>query len=83
VSPKQEYCLPEVATKGAEWRRREQDWSISGFDLDSTDYTSMYRKIHKQQTPTVERGDHVYAVIDSTRVEPPSQCAELNDAVNS
>jgi len=52
-------------------------------DLNSTDYTSMYSKIHQQQTPTVERGDHVYAVIDSTRVEPPSQYAELNDAVNS
>jgi len=54
VSP-QARILPARATKGAEWRRREQDWSISGFDLDSTDYTSMYGKIHKQQTPTVER----------------------------
>jgi len=61
--------LPARATKGAEQRRREQDWSIPGFDLDSTDYTSMYSKIQdscKQQTPTVERGDNVYAVIDST-----------------
>ena len=48
--------------------------------MDTLDYTSMYSKIQdscRQQTPTVERGGHVYAVIDSTKVELPSQYAKL------
>ena len=34
----------------------------------------MYSKVQdscRQQTPTVASGDHVYAVVDSTTVEPP------------
>ena len=73
-----EYCLPELPV--VENRGEENKTAYQALDLDSTDYTSIYSKIQeccKQKTPTVERGDHVYAVIDSTRVEPPSQYAEL------
>ena len=74
-----EYSLPEL---GEEVRKREESetGAYQTLDFDSMDYTNMYSKIQdsrKQQTPTVKRGDHVYAVIDSTRVEPPSQYASL------
>ena len=73
-----EYCLPELPV--VQNRGEENKTAYQALDLDSTDYTSMYSKIQescKQQTPTVERGDHAYAIIDSTRVKPPSQYAEL------
>ena len=75
--PEDDYCLPEEV-------QRRRDESNSGtyqdLNLDTMDYTSMYSKIQdscRQQTPTVARGGHVYAVVDSTSVEPPSQYAKL------
>jgi len=76
----EEYCMPElpqVQNRGEE----SKTGTYQALELDSTDYTSMYSKIQescKQQTPTVWRDDGVYAVLDSTRVEPPSQYAKLN-----
>jgi len=75
-----EYCLPELGEETQKRGEESKTGAYQALDLDSTDYTSMYSKIQescKQQTPTVERGDNVYAVIDSTRVEPPSQYAKL------
>ena len=75
--PEDDYCLPEEVQK----RRDESDTgTYQDLSLDTMDYTSMYSKIQdscRQQTPTVERGGHVYAVVDSTTVEPPSQYAKL------
>ena len=76
----EEYCMPElpqVPNRGEENKTR----AYQVLDLDSADYTSMYSKIQescKQQTQTVWRDNGVYAVFDSTRVEPPSQYAKLN-----
>ena len=73
-------CLHEVLE---EVQRRRDDSNTGAYqdlNLDTVDYTSMYSKIQdscRQQTPTVERGGHVYAVVDSTKVEPPSQYAKL------
>ena len=65
--------------------QKRRDESNSGtyqdLNLDTMDYTSMYSKIqdsYRQQTPTVARGGHVYAVVDSTTVEPPSQYDKLH-----
>ena len=75
--PEDDYCLPEEVQK----RRDETNTgTYQDLSLDTMDYTSMYSKIQdscRQQTPTVERGGHVYAVVDSTTVEPPSQYAKL------
>ena len=77
----EEYCLPELG-EGMQKRGVEnKTGAYQALDLDSADYTSMYSKIQescKKQTPTVWRDDGVYAVLDSTRVEPPSQYAKLN-----
>ena len=76
--PEGDYCLPE------EVQRRRDDSNTGTYqdlNLDTMDYTSMYSKIQdpcRQQTPTVARGGHVYAVVDSTTVDPPSQYAKLH-----
>ena len=49
-------------------------------DNQNLNYPSMYSKIQdscKQQTPTVEEGDCVHAIVDPTTVEPPSQNDKL------
>ena len=77
--PEDDYCLPEEVQ-----RRRDESINTGAYqdlNLDTMDYTSMYSKIQdscRQQTPTVARGGHVYAVVDSTTVEPPSQYAKLH-----
>ena len=74
--PEADYCLPEDVQR----RDESNNGTYQGLNLDTMDYTSMYSKIQdscRQQTPTVERGGHVYAVVDSTTVEPPSQYAKL------
>ena len=72
--------LPEEVQRRGEESKTE---AYQTLELDSMNYTSMYSKVHKQQTPMVEVGDHMYAVIDSTRVEPPSQYATLDAATSS
>ena len=71
-----DYCLPEEVQS----RRDESNTgTYQDLSLDTMDYTSMYSKIQdscRQQTPTVARGGHVYAVVDSSTVEPPSQYAK-------
>ena len=75
--PEDDYCLPKEVQK----RRDESNTGIyQALSLDTMNYTSMYSKIQdscRLQTPTVARGGHVYAVVDSTTVEPPSQYAKL------
>ena len=75
--PEDDYCFPEEVQS----RRNESNTgTYQDLSLDTMDYTSMYTKIQdscRQQTPTVARGGHVYAVVDSTTVEPPSQYAKL------
>ena len=39
--------------------------------------TEDHQNLNYQQTPTVARGGHVYAVVDSPTVEPPSQYDKL------
>ena len=69
-------CLHELPEE-VQSRRDESNtatyWDLS---LDTMDYTSMYSKIQdscRPQTLTVARGGHVYAVVDPSKVEPPSQ----------
>ena len=72
----EEDCLHEVPEEVQKRRDESNSGIYQDLNLDTMDYTSMYSKIQdscKQQTPTVARGGHVYAVIDSTTVEPPSQ----------
>ena len=77
--PEDDYCLPEEVPS-----RRDESINTGAYqdlNLDTMDYTSMYSKIQdscRQQTPTVARGGRVYAVVDSTIVEPPSQYAKLH-----
>ena len=72
-----EYCQPDLP-EGVQRRGEEsKTGAYQALELDSMDYISLYSKIHKQQTPVVETGDHMYAVIDSARVDPPSQYAKL------
>ena len=66
--------LPEMVQKRGE---ESKTGAYQTLKLETMDSCSMYSKIHKPQTPTVERGNHVYAVIDSTGVEPLSQYAKL------
>ena len=76
--PEGDYCLPEEVQK----RRDESNTgTYQDLNLDTMEYPSMYSTIQdscKQQTPTVARGGHVYAVVDSTKVESPSQYAKLH-----
>ena len=49
-------------------------------DNQNLNYPSMYSKIQdscRPQTPTVEEGDCVHAIVDPTTVEPPSQYDKL------
>ena len=75
--PEDDYCLPEEVQKR---RDGSNTGTYQDLSLDTMDYTSMYSKVqdsYRQQTPTVERGGCVYAVVDSTTVEPLSQYAKL------
>ena len=77
--PKED-CLHEVPEEAQKRRDESNTGTYQGLNLDTMDYTSMYSKIQdscRQQTPTVARGGHVYAVIDSSEVEPPSQYDKL------
>ena len=76
TNPEDDYCLPEEVQ-----RRRDESntGTYQDLSLDTMDYTSMYSKIQdscRPQTPSVARGGHMYAVVDSTTVEPPSQYAK-------
>ena len=75
--PEDDYCLPEEVQK----RRDESNTgTYQDLSLDTMDYTSMYTKIQdscRQQTPSVSRGGHVYAIVDPSKVEPPSQYDKL------
>ena len=78
--PEDDYCLPELPEEVQRRRDESNTGTYQDLNLNTMDYTSMYSKIQdpcKQQTPTVARGGHVYAVVDSTTVEPPSQYAKL------
>ena len=72
-----DYSLPEEVQK----RRDESNTgTYQDLNLDTMDYTRIYSEIQdscRPQTPTVARDDHVYAVVDSTTVKPPSQYAKL------
>ena len=73
-------CLHEVLEEVQSRRDETNSGTYQDLNLDTMDYTSMYSKIQdscRQQTPTVERGGHVYAVVDSTTVDPPSQYDKL------
>ena len=78
-----EYCPSELPEEVKKRREESKTEAYQTLELDSMNYTSMYSKVHKQQTPVVEVGDHMYAAIDSTRVEPPSQYATLDAATSS
>ena len=74
--PEDDYCLPEEVQR----RDESNTGTYQDLNLDTMNYTSMYSKIQdscRQQTPTVARGGHVYAVVDSSTVQPPSQYAKI------
>ena len=72
-----EYCLSELSEEVQKRGEESNTGVYQTLELETMDSCSMYSKIHRQQTPTVERGNHMYAVIDSTRIDQPSHYAKL------
>ena len=72
----EEDCLHELPEEVQSRRDESNTGTYQDLSLDTVDYTSMYTKIqdsYRPQAPTVARGGHVYAVVDPSKVEPPSQ----------
>ena len=72
----EEDCLHELPEEMQSRRDESNTGTYQDLSLDTMDYTSMYSKIKdscRQQTPAMARGGHVYAVVDPSKVEPPSQ----------
>ena len=73
-------CLHELPEEVQSGRDESNTGTYQDLILDTMDYTSMYTKIQdscRQQTPSVSRGGHVYAIVDPSKVEPPSQYDKL------
>lgn len=67
----EEDCLHELPEE-IQSRDESNTGIYQDLSLDTMDYASMYSKIQnscKQQTPTAERGGHVCAVVDPSKVE--------------
>ena len=76
----EEDCLHELPDEVQKRRDESNAGTYQDLSLGTMDYTSMYSKIQdscRLQTPTVARGGRVYAVVDPSKVEPPSQYDKL------
>ena len=76
----EEDCLHELPEEVQSRRDESNTGTYQDLSLDTMDYTSMYSKIQdscRPQTPSVARGGHVYAIVDPSKVEPPSQYDKL------
>ena len=72
------YSYPEIPQKLTQTDNNSPN-TYQSLALESMNYTSMYSTLdpHKREVHTTERDGQMYAVADSSRVEPPHQYASL------